>query len=316
MKVTPVVVCGSIAIDRIMHFSGNYHSLIDADKLDVLSLSVLVDGLSVVEGGTGGNISYNLAKLGQGVSLMDCVGPDGKEYVKRLTQMGVDTTAVRATDLPTSSFQVLTDSGGNQVGGFYPGAMAEGDQLNLSRWTKKDTNIFVCLSPHDPTAMRHQVEECLKNRISFMYDPGQQVNMLPINDLKRGIETAQIVIVNDYEFSLLKSRTGLSESILRQQVPVLIITHGKNGSSIYEGPATLKVGVATPETYIDPTGAGDAYRAGFLYGFLRQWELRQCGQLGAVVASFALEHHGPQAEYTQAAVKKRYQQVFNESLEL
>jgi adenosine kinase len=318
MPSTRLVVCGSIALDRIMSFKGNYHELIDADKLEVLSLSVIVDSLSVVRGGIGANIAQGLVQLGGEVSLLGSVGFDGLDYLQSLSDLGIDTQAVHRSKLPSGSFSVLTDSVGNQVGGFYPGAMSDAKDLSFMPWADSKEPIIACLSAHDPSAMRRQSEECLKHNIRMVYDPGQQVSTIPGDDLKCGIEAAEIVIVNEYELSLLIKRTGLSEGELQAAVPILITTLGKNGSRICDSRSSqsLEISVAKPSKVVDPTGAGDAYRAGFLYGYLRQWELRQCGRLGSVVASFALEHHGPQGSLSREAVKERYEKTFNEKVVL
>jgi len=318
MSKTRVVVCGSIAIDRIMNFSGNYHELIDAAKIEVLSLSVLVDSLAVVEGGIGANIACSLALLGSDVSLLGAVGADGLDYLQRLGDMGIDTSGVHLSRLPTGSFSVLTDSSGNQVGGFYPGAMGDAEHLSFLPWVETGEDIIACISAHDPAAMRRQTEECLKHKIRLVYDPGQQVSTVPAEDLKRGVEAAEVLMVNEYELSTLCKRTGISETELQTSVPILVTTHGEHGSRIFDSrlPEPLEIGIAKPAEYVDPTGAGDAYRAGFLYGHLRQWDMSKCGRLGAVLASFALEHRGPQAPFSRDAVIKRYQETFNEEVTL
>jgi len=318
MSSTRLVVCGSIALDRIMSFKGNYHELIDADKLEVLSLSVLVDSLSVVQGGIGANIAHSLVQLGGDVSLLGSVGSDGLDYLQSLSDMGIDTQSVHRSKLPSGSFNVLTDSAGNQVGGFYPGAMGDAKDVSFAPWADSKEPILACISAHDPSAMRRQTEECIKHNIRLVYDPGQQVSTISSDDLKRGVEAAEILIVNEYELSMLCKRTGLSEKELPAAVPILITTLGEQGSRILDSRQShpVEISIATPSKIVDPTGAGDAYRAGFLYGYLRQWEMQQCGQLGSVVASFALEHHGPQGPLSREAVMERYMQTFNEKVAL
>lgn len=313
-KLQPVI-SGSIAIDRIMNFKGQYRELIDGSQLDVLSVSVLVDSLDQARGGTGANIAYSLALLGENPVLMGSVGPDAADYVSALSAQGVDTSHVHASQLPTASFNVLTDSSGNQVGGFYPGAMSDAANLSFANWSDKEA--LFCVSAHDPAAMRRQVEECRQNGFKLMYDPGQQVSNVPGEDLKAGVDTAEILIVNEYELSLLAKKTGLTEQALAEIVPVLIATHGSKGSTIggknYPKPASIEI--AQPAKISDPTGAGDAYRAGFIYGYLRQWEAVKCGRLGAVIASFVLEAHGTQADISLEEIAKRYQTTYKQEIE-
>ncbi len=313
---TKLVVSGSIAIDRIMNFSGEYRSLIESSKIDVLSVSVLVDSLNEAEGGTGANIAHSLAALGDSPVLLGSVGDNASIYTNRLATEGVDISNIHISQLPTASFNVLTDSEGSQVGGFYPGAMADAEALSFAPFAGQD--VIACISAHDPTAMRRQTEECLKNKIRLFYDPGQQVSNIGADDLRVGVDAAEVVIVNEYELNVLAKKTGWTEEQLQAKVPVLIITHGAKGSSITGKSVTGVeiIGSAKPESIADPTGAGDAYRAGFLYGYLRQWKLKDCGQLGAVVASYALEQHGPQAELNRNSVAARYKQTFNEEINL
>lgn len=311
-----LIVCGSIAIDRIMNFSGKYQDVIHHKKLDVLSVSVLVDTMQVAPGGNGANITYSLALLGETPILLGSVGKDAKSYVDELTTAGIDTSHIHFSHLPTATFNVMTDSMHNQVGGFYPGAMSDSAKLKLKPWYGK--NIIMCISAHDPAAMRSQIEECRKNSIRLFYDPGQQVNNISGTDLLAGINASEVVIVNEYEHSLLCEKTRLSPGDLRKQLPLIITTHGSRGSTL-EGTLikkTIHIPSVKPSQLADPTGAGDAYRAGFLYGYLRQWELTKCGNLGAVIASLIIEEYGTRYRFSKHQVTTRYIEAFHEELTL
>jgi adenosine kinase len=310
---TPII-CGSIAIDRIMNFSGRYRDLIQPDKLHVLSLSVLVDSLEETPGGIGANIASCLAQLGERPVLLGAIGKEATEYVAELGKLGVDVTQVHHSRLPTASFSVMTDSDDNQVGGFYPGAMADAAKLSLAPWAGQDA--FVVLGAHDPAAMRRQVEECQRHNLRLMYDPGQQVSSNPGQDLAAGVAAAEVLVVNDYELGVLCQRAGTTPAKLKASLPVMITTLGKDGSVVAGSQLAkpLTIGIAAPDKVADPTGAGDAYRAGFLYGYLRQWDLRICGQLGAVMASFIVERRGTQHQFSRTAIQERYRHNFNEEL--
>ncbi len=310
-----IVVCGSIAVDRIMNFSGLYRDLIKADKLHVLSLSVLLDKLEDTRGGIGANITANLARLGEQPVLLGSVGNDAKPYIEDLAALGVDTSHVHFSRLPTASFNVITDGEDSQVGGFYQGAMSDAGELSFKPWQGRET--VAVIAAHNPQAMNRQVQECRDYGLKLVYDPGQQVAD-PATDLKAGVAAAEILIVNDYELGLLCQKLQTTPEALKGQVPILITTLGKDGSVI-EGRSVaspLRIGTAKPASVADPTGAGDAYRAGFLYGYLRQWDLRVCGQLGAVVASFIVEQHGTQQEFSKMEIMSRYRDNFNEEIEL
>jgi adenosine kinase len=311
-----LILCGSIALDRIMNFSGSYKDLIRPDKLHVLSVSVLLDTLEETRGGVAANIAHNIALLGEQPVLLGSVGPDAAGYVKDLLNQGIDTTSIHISKMPTASFNVMTDRDDNQVGGFYPGAMADSNSLSLKPWAGQ--NVLVCVSAHDPAGMRAQVAECQEYNLPLFYDPGQQVSNSPAPDLRAGIDAAEILIVNDYELSVLCEKIATTPEKIKAKIPLVITTFGKDGSVIEGARANgpLKIPAAKPAALTDPTGAGDAYRAGFLYGYLRQWPLRNCGQLGAVTASFVIEHHGTQVQLSKAAIVKRYHQTFNEEITL
>jgi adenosine kinase len=311
-----LILCGSVALDRIMNFSGSYKDLIKPDKLHVLSVSVLLEKMEETRGGIAANIAYNSAMLGEHPILLASIGQDGTEYLDDLTGLGIDTSHVHVSELPTSSFNVMTDSDDNQVGGFYPGAMSDAASLTLKPWA--DAEAVVCVSAHDPDAMRNRVKECQQYGFTMMYDPGQQVTNTEAADLEAGVEAAEILIANDYELGVLCDKIGRSPEDIKAQTPLVITTLGKEGSVI-EGtktPDPIRIPIVKAPGFTEPTGAGDAYRAGFLYGYLRKWQLPVCGRLGATVASFAVEHHGTQAPLTKEAVRKRYQETFNEEIQL
>lgn len=311
-----LIVCGSIAIDRIMTFSGAYRELVQPEKIDSFSISVLIDEIKTSRGGTGANIAYNLAKLGEEPILVGSVGGDANEYIDDLKKLGVDTGHVNVSELQTASFNVINDSEDNQVGGFYPGAMADTKHLSISEWSK--SGALVTVSAHDPNAMKRQVADCKKNALRLFYDVSQQVSNISKEDLLEGIDAAEIIIVNDYEMSLLCTKSGLSPNDIRSKVQIVITTHGSKGS-IIEGTAVKiaqRIPIAEPKRVVDPTGAGDGYRAGFLYGYNRGWDLEECGRLGATIASFIVEGYGSQLDYTKDEVQERYLKNFGKGIKL
>lgn len=315
MSKPQLIVCGSIAIDRIMNFSGCYRDLIKPDKLHVLSLSMLLDKLEDTPGGIGANIAANLAQLGEKPVLLGVVGNDGKSYIDDLERLGVDASHVHFSQLATASFNVITDSEDSQVGGFYQGAMSDSDSLSLKPWQGR--NALVVIAAHNPEAMNRQVRECQQYGLRLIYDPGQQVAD-PGAAMAVGVAAAEVLIANDYELSLMCQKLNTTPDELKTRVPIMITTLGKDGSEIsgLKLKEPLKVGIAKPGQVVDPTGAGDGWRAGFLYGYLRQWDLRVSGQLGAVIASFIVERHGTQVEFSKEAVIKRYKDNFNEEIKL
>jgi adenosine kinase len=193
--------------------------------------------------------------------------------------------------------------------------MSDSEALSFEPW--KNQNPIVVVSPHDPKAMRRQVAECKKWNLRLCYDIGQQVSNLSAEEMREGLDAAEVLILNDYELSVLGKKSGRSIDAIKLHIPVVITTFGKNGSVI-EGasvPKLIRVGVATPKQVADPTGAGDAFRSGFLYGLARAWPLKACAQLGAVCGTYAIEHVGTQAHYfTAAEITTRYMENFKEPL--
>lgn len=317
MEKPKIVICGSIAIDQIMNFSGKYKDYIKPEMLHVLSISILLDNKAVNYGGVGANICYTLALLGESPILLGSVGPDTGHYLKRLESMGIDISHIHKSEKPTACFTVFTDSDDNQIGGFFPGAMADSDSLSFEEW--KDKKVFAIISPHDPFAMAHQVEECKRNKMRLFYDIGQQVVNVPSEDLIAGIHAAELLILNDYEFATLCERSGRTPSEINKQIPVVVVTKGKDGSTISGKSVEKEVEVpaAMPSEVVDPTGAGDAFRAGFLYGYVRGLDLETCGKIGSVTSIYAIESHGTQEfTFTKAEFTRRYEENFKTKLSI
>jgi adenosine kinase len=217
--------------------------------------------------------------------------------------------------LPTATFSTLTDKDNNQVGGFYPGAMGDSSSLTFIPW--KDENVLAVISAHDPAAMRQQVEECTLHNIRYIYDVSQQASNLSADDIKLGLQKTEILCANDYELGLISQKLDKTEAEIIQSVPICITTLGKAGCRI-EGKRVAKpisVSAVPNLQVVDPTGAGDAFRAGFFFGYIRSWPLEKCAKLGCVVASFAIEQHGTQEHnFSLTAIRRRHQQTYGEAI--
>ncbi len=305
-----ITVTGSLAFDHIMDFPGKFADHIMPDKIHQINLSFLVNTLQKQKGGTAGNIAYNLALLNSPVSILGAAGSDFSEYGKFLQDAGVDISKIKIIENEsTSSAYIMTDKSDNQITAFYPGAMSENSKLTLGN------SEFAVISPNDPKAMMKFTRECQELKIPYMIDPGMQLPALDPEELKNMVNGATILIGNDYEIALLKEKTGLNERALLSQVKILITTLGENGSTIQSGLKTIQVSSAKPAEVVDPTGAGDAYRAGFLAGYLKGLGLKICGQMGSIAACYAIEKYGTTShKFAVDEFKKRYQENFGEEL--
>ncbi len=306
-----ITVTGSLAFDYIMDYPGVFSEHIMPDKIHTLNLSFLVNTLNKQYGGTAGNIAYNLALLKSPVSIVGAVGHDFSQYGEFLKNAGVDISKIKIIeDEITSSAYIMTDSSDNQITAFYPGTMTKNSSLSI------DGNPdLVVISPNDPKAMVKFADECKSRKIQYMLDPGMQLPSLDKNDLKNMINGATILIGNDYEIALLKEKTSLDYADLLSQVQVLITTLGSKGSIIQKEEQMIDVKSAKPNEVLDPTGAGDAYRAGFLAGYIKKFDLKVCGQMGSVASCFAIEKYGTTShKFTVEEFRERYKQNFGEML--
>ncbi len=289
-----IAVTGSMAFDYIMSFNGSFTDYIMPEQLERLSISVLVDSLRRERGGTAGNIAYNLALLGQKPLLMASVGNDATDYIADLEARGVDTSAVlRVPDVLTASFFVSTDRGNRQIANFFIGAMAHSGRVQFVSQNYRTIELAT-ISPNAPQAMADYVTECKTLGVPYVYDPSQQIPLFTKEQLIDGIDGARILIVNDYEFELIKQRTELTLAQMRQMAEVIIVTKGEHGSTIYTADEQIDIPAITTDAVLDPTGAGDAYRAGLMAGLVNGLSLADAGRLGTLTATYAVEAHGTQ----------------------
>ncbi len=304
-----IVVTGSIAFDHIMNFPGHFKEHILPDKVHVLNVSFLVNNLKKQRGGCAANISYNLALLGERPKLVATVGEDFAEYRAWLEEQGVDTSGTRtvAGDFTASAF-ITTDLDDNQITGFYIGAMRAAGELSVSDAGKGDA---VIVSPNDPGAMDKYVRECRETGAALVYDPGQQIVSLSAESLIAGIDGARCVVGNDYELALIQDKTGRSPEAMLEVAESVIITKGEHGSTIMTRDGTVEIPPVKARRVLDPTGAGDAYRAGILRGLVRGEPPEKYGRVASLLAVYAVEEYGTQAHsYTVDEFGQRYREAF------
>jgi adenosine kinase len=305
-----IVVTGSIAYDYLMTFPGSFSEHLLSEHLARLSVSFLVDSMERRRGGCAPNIAYTLALLGERPRLMGAAGQDFEEYRAWLESVGVDTSLTRVVAHKfTASFFCSTDQHNNQIASFYAGAMTDARDLSLHDLPFRPD--WVIISPNDPQAMLRYARECRALGIRHIFDPGQQVARSSGEELAAGIVGADILICNDYEFEIIRQKTGLTEADVLYHSEALVITRGEKGSTILLRDHRVDIPAVHTDRIADPTGVGDAYRGGFLKGLAAGADWETCGQLGSVAATFALEHVGGQSHsYTWEEFKARYEAHF------
>jgi adenosine kinase len=304
-----IIVTGSIAFDYLMSFPGKFTEHLLPEHMSRLSLSFLVDTMDKRRGGCAPNIAYTLALLGERPKLMATAGQDFSDYRRWLEAAGVDTSLVRdVRDKFTASFFCSTDEDGNQIASFYTGAMSNAGELSFR--TAGDCRLAI-ISPNDPGAMVQYAEECRALGVAYIWDPGQQCARMSGDELRDGLVGATLVVCNDYEFELIRQKTGLDEESVLKAGGALVVTRGENGCSVYERSRRIDVPAVTPHRIVDPTGVGDAFRGGFMKGMAAGESYQRCAQLGSVAAAYALEHLGGQSHaYTRDEFQDRLEAHF------
>lgn len=313
----PILVSGALAYDHIMDFPGRFKDHIMPENIHILNVSFAVEKLQRSWGGTAGNIAYNMKLMGGNPIIVSAVGKDGDEYLNRLRKLDIKADYVRHDkEIMTASCYITTDIDDNQITAFYNGPTILAGNVKVK--DIKEKLSLAIMSPIKKEVMLKQLEECKSLGIESVFDPGQQITSFSRNDLRKAINNSTFVFGNDYEIKLMEKCSGWSKKEILKKEKVLVTTLGKRGSLI-EAEKGKKIDIKPCKVKIikDPTGAGDAYRAGFFVGYEKGCELKTCGQMGSVTASFVIEAIGTQEHYfTIDDFIKRYEKAYNEPLRL
>lgn len=313
-----IVVTGSIATDHLMHFPGRFAEQLLPDQLHKVSLSFLVDDLTVRRGGIAPNIAYGMALLGLKPILVGAVGADFDDYRSWLTRHGVDCDSVYVSEIAhTARFVCTTDDDMCQIASFYAGAMSEARNIELSPVNTRVGGIdLILISANDPVAMVRHTEEARELGVPFAADCSQQLARMSAEEIRKLIDGAAYLLTNDYEKELLESKTGLTTEQLLDKVGVLITTLGKDGALIRGRglPGEIHVPVVKGVVANDPTGVGDGFRAGFFAALSWGLGLERSAQVGSMVAALVLETVGPQEyEISTAEFTKRVAESYGDA---
>lgn len=286
------LICGSYAYDTIMVFQDRFKNHILPDKVHMLNISFLVPEMRREFGGCAGNISYNLKLLGGDPLPMATVGSDFEPYAKWIDQCKISRKHLKEIDGSfTAQAFITTDLDDNQITAFHPGAMSSSHLNQVVR----DPKIKIgCVSPDGRDGMVEHARQFSDHEIPFIFDPGQGMPMFDGHDLMTFIEQASWITVNDYEAQLLQERTGKTLHEIAEYVQALVVTLGGSGSHIYLRNKRIDIPAATPRAIVDPTGCGDAYRAGLLYGILHDMDWATTGRIASLMGAIKIEHHGTQ----------------------
>lgn len=292
-----IVVTGSIATDHLMTFPGRFADSLVADKLDRVSLSFLVDALEVRRGGVAANIAFGMGNLGLRPILVGAVGPDFADYGSWLSRHGVDIDSIHVSEVhQTARFVCTTDEEANQIASFYSGAMSEARDIELQPVHDRLGSIdLVVIGPNDPEGMIRHTQECRQRGFDFAADPSQQLARMDGPEIRQLIDGATYLFTNEYEAALTEQKTGWSAQEIADRVHCRITTLGAQGARVERnGFPVVEVGCPKEDAVVDPTGVGDAFRAGFLAGLAFGLTDERCGQLGSMLATYVIETVGTQ----------------------
>lgn len=303
------LICGSMAYDTIMVFHDKFKHHILPEKVHILNVSFLVPVMRREYGGCAGNIAYNLNLLGEELLIMAVAGHDFESYSQWLSQNGLSSEFIHIMDNHyTGQAYITTDQDGNQITAFHPGAMSF-SHLNAIP-TDRDISVGI-VSPDGKEGMQLHAEQFAELEIPFIFDPGQGMPMFNGAELLKFLDQATWVTLNDYESELMQERTGLSLEQMAERVEALIITLGAQGSQIYTQGRCITIPPAQPNAVTDPTGCGDAYRAGLLYGLMNELDWETTGRIASLMGAIKIEHHGTQNHvFDMDGFKQRFHENF------
>jgi adenosine kinase len=311
-----IAVTGSIATDHLMTFTGKFADSLVVDQLDKIALSFLVEDLEVRRGGVAANIAFGMANLGEKPLLVGAVGEDFVDYRSWLERHGVDCHSVHVSETRhTARFVCTTDSDHAQIATFYAGAMSEAREIELGPIAARADGLdLVVISPNDPEAMLRHTDECRSRGLPFAADPSQQLAWMDGESIRQLIDGAAYLFTNEYEAALTEKKTGWSAEEIDERVQTRIITKGKHGAVVVtKGEAPIEVSAAREVRKADPTGVGDAFRAGFLTGLAWGLDHRRCAEVGSMLATYVIETVGTQEyELGRARFLSRLAEAYGE----
>ncbi len=307
------LICGSYAYDNIMVFHDRFKNHILPDKVHMLNVSFLVPDMRREFGGCAGNIAYNLKLLGGQPLPMATVGSDFGPYAKWMDECGIPRSHIKVIDNSfTGQAFITTDMDDNQITAFHPGAMGFSHENNVADASGVKIGI---VSPDGRDGMIEHARQFVEAGIPFIFDPGQGMPMFDGDDLMRFVDQATWVTVNDYEMQLLQDRTGKAPHEIAEHVEALIVTMGGNGSHIYTKDHRFEIPSAKTSKLADPTGCGDAYRAGLLYGLMHDMDWETTGRIASLMGAIKIEHHGTQNHrFDFAAFEARFIEAFGRGI--
>jgi len=309
-------VAGSVGLDHLMTFPGKFTDSLVAGSLEKVSLSFLVDGLEVRRGGCAANIVYGMGVLGLNPVLIAAVGKDWADYDAWLKRHGVDTSHVLISSTQfTAHFMVTTDTELNQIASFFPGAMSEARNIELTPIMEKTGRFdIVVISPDDPEAMLRHSEVCRAEGIAFAADPSQQMARMSGDEIRQLITGAKYLFLNEYELALAMQKTGWSDEEILNLVEYRVVTLGSEGAKVESRNGDfVQVGVPKEKAKIDPTGVGDSFRSGFIAGLAWGLSHERCAQLGSMIATYVIETTGTQEyRFTSTEFVERFAQAYGE----
>ncbi len=309
-----VYITGSIAYDTIMNFPQEFQNYFHSEKLHQINVSFVVDKLEKQLGGTATNIAYNTSlifKERQGIKLLGSVGKDGKDFIKFFKKNKVDADGVIIDKkLYTSAGSVITDTKNNQIWGFYYGAAEKIPYIDF-KTINKDTDLLVISANHKNSFLYFQ-KEAIENKITYLYDPGMTLTWISDGDLKIGVMNCRYLVGNDYEIAMILKRLNITIKQLINKGISIITTLGEKGVRYEEGSKTIEISGYQVKKMLDPTGAGDAWRGGFVAGLLMNDPIKDCLKMGNVMASFAIEKYGTvNHRPSKKEIEKRLKEISN-----
>jgi adenosine kinase len=308
----PILVCGSLAFDTIMVFPDQFRKHILPDKLHMLNVAFMVPEMRREYGGTAGNIAYNLKLLGEEPLVMATAGHDFDSYARRMQDLGMDKRHVRIVDNQfTAQAFITTDMDDNQITAFHPGAMSFSHLNKVA--DAKDVRVAI-VSPDGRQGMVEHARDLARGKIPYIFDPGQGLPMFEGADLLEMMKGAEALAVNDYEAGVVEHKCGMPLARIAQRVPAVVVTRGGEGSTIHAGGERHEIPAVRADALVDPTGCGDAYRAGLLYGRARGWDWKRCGQLASVRGSIKIgqrggQNHRPTREHIATRLRENFAQA-------